>query len=83
MREITDEEVLSAEMRITVEQYLRVVDRIENTVIAFLETSDKSDELEEVKQKFKTIFQVIRLGCFDGFKEALIKGTASYDAKIN
>ena len=84
MREMTDEEVLSTELHITVEQYLRGVERIVgDLVMAYLDKYEPSDELEIAKKRFKTLFLVIRRVYFDGFKTAIIKGAANHDGKIN
>lgn len=83
MREISDEEVLSTELHITVEQYLRIIERVGDMVIAYLDKSEPSEELEEVKKNFKALFRVIRQGSFEGFKDAIIKGSANHDTKIN
>lgn len=83
IEKITDEEVLATELHINVEQYLRIIDRIEDAVIAYIDTSEQSEELKEVKQKFKALFRVIRCGHFEGFKDAIIKGSACDDKKIN
>ena len=83
MIKITDEEVLATEMHITVEQYLRLIDRIRDSIIAYLDTSEQSEELELVKQNFKALFLAIRSAHFDGFKAAIVEGSAKYDGKIN
>lgn len=83
MRKITDEEVLETEVRITVEQYLGIIDRIADTVLVYIDMYEKSKELKEAKKRFQDLFQVLREGHFEGFKDAIIRRSENHDAEIN